>query len=131
MKPPILIGIIFGVISVLISKTIVSNLGENANTPLIILISGLLFFCNLFAVLFTKKNNGYQLTRVEGIKACVQSGIVQGIVYTIITLMIKANMSNDMPMAQYFLYFNICIILFSLFSLIFGLILSSLLHTKQ
>ena len=134
MKPSLLIGIIFGFLTIAINIILVQPLPEKSLG--FILISGLLFFNTMFSVLFTKRANGYTLTWSEGIKAAIQSGMMQGIFYYIsvllIQLVIKPGFIPELNnWKQYLLYFNIYIIAFSVFSAIFGFITSSLFHNKK
>lgn len=134
MKPSIIVGIVFGLINLLTNLFVVlptkeKNIG-------IILGSGLLFFNSLFSILFTKKRNGYELTLAEGMKASIQSGIVHGLFYFLSILIIQNYMVKGFfpelsSMKQYFFILNINIIIFSLFSTIFGFITSGLLQTKK
>ena len=102
----------------------------------LILVSGLLFFNVLFSVLFTKKSQAYQLLWTEGIKAAIQSGIVQSIFYFFSIVLIQKKISPGYfpgleSWKQFLLIFNINIILFSIFSAIFGLIASTLFHNQK
>ena len=135
MRPSIVCGIVFGLLAILVSEWVILPMKDKSNAIVIILISGLLFFNNLFACLFTKKSNGYQLKWVEGLKAAVQSGIVMGVVYTSFILIQKyirfSQTAESESVMQYLMYFNIYIILFSIFSAIFGLITSTLLFNQK
>lgn len=134
MKPSIISGIIFGILTIIINVFLVLPIKEKS--PAIILISGLLFFNTLFSVLFTKRANAYQLKWIDGMKSAIQSGIIMGLFYFFsIVLIQKFIQPGYFPelesLKQFFLIFNINIILFSIFSAIFGLITSTLLHNQK
>lgn len=134
MKPSIISGIIFGIFTIIINVFLVLPIKEKS--PAIILISGLLFFNTLFSVLFTKRANAYQLKWIDGMKSAIQSGIIMGLFYFFsIVLIQKFIQPGYFPelesLKQFFLIFNINIILFSIFSAIFGLITSTLLHNQK
>jgi hypothetical protein len=134
MKPSLVVGLVFGLVTLGINALLVLPLPEK--TPGFILISGLLFFNTMFSVLFTKRANGYVLAWAEGFKAAIQSGILQGIFYYISVLMIQFFIRPGFfpelnSWKHYLLYFNIYIIAFSIFSAIFGFITSSLFHNKK
>lgn len=133
MRASFLVGLLFGGINLVTNIAILLPIKDR--TIGVILASGLLFFCCLFSVLFTKKQNGYQLSWSQGMKAAIQSGIIQGILYFISLVLIQNYISpNFFPelhsIKQYLLILNINIIAFSLFSTIFGFIASGLFHTK-
>lgn len=134
MKPSLIVGIVFGLLTVGINIALVMPLPEK--TPGVILISGLLFFNSMFAVLFTKRANGYILSWSEGFKASIQAGMMQGIFYYISVLLIQLYIKPGFfpelnNWKHYLLYFNIYIIAFSVFSAIFGVITSGLFHNKK
>lgn len=104
--------------------------------PGFILISGLLFFNSMFSVLFTKRKMNYNLSWIEGFKASIQSGMIQGLCYyfsiIVIQLYIRPGFFPELnDWRQFLLYFNIYIIAFSLFSAIFGVITSGLFYNKK
>jgi hypothetical protein len=134
MKPSIICGILFGGINMLTNIYLV--LPTKNKTLGLMLGSGILFFNVLFSVLFTKKANGYILKWADGMKAAIQGGILQGVLYFISLVIIQNYVSPGFfpelsSVKQYFLILNINIIVFSIFSTIFGSIMSSLLHTKN
>jgi hypothetical protein len=134
MKPSIACGIIFGFLTIIINIFLILPIKDKSAA--MILISGLLFFNTLFSVLFTKKSNGYILTWIEGMKSAIQSGIIMGLFYFGSIVLIQKYISPGYfpeleSLKQFFLIFNINIILFSIFSIIFGLITSSLFHNKK
>lgn len=134
MKPSLLSGLFFGVLTILINVVVVQSVKEKSAA--FILVSGLLFFNTMFAVLFTKRKQGYQLTWAEGMKAAIQGGMVQGIFYFLSIVLIQKKISPGYfpeldSWKQFLLIFNINIILFSIFSAIFGLITSTLFHNKK
>lgn len=134
MKPSIFVGIIFGLIN--LSTNIFVILPTKEKNIGLILGSGLLFFNSLFSVLFTKKSNGYQLTLAEGLKSSIQSGIIHGLFYFVSIVVIqnfilKGFFPELVTFKQYFFILNINIIIFSIFSTIFGFITSALLYTKK
>ena len=134
MKPSILAGLFFGLTTVALNVFIVLPIKDKA--PTIILISGLLFFNTMFSVLLTKRKNGYQLKWSEGMKASIQSGMIQALFYfASIVLIQKKIMPGYFPeldsLKEFFLVFNMNIILFSIFSAIFGFISSTLFYNKK
>lgn len=134
MKPAIKVGLFFAVLTIAINSLLVLPLPEKS--PGFILISGLLFFNSMFSVLMTKRSNNYSLSWIEGFKASVQSGIVQGIGYYTSILLIQGYIRPGFfpelaSWKQYLLYFNIYIIAFSVFSAIFGVITSGLFYNKK
>jgi hypothetical protein len=133
MKPSFICGIIFGILTILINVYLI--LPTRNNTLGLILISGLLFFNILFTTLFTKKANGYNLAMTDGIKAAVQTGIIQSLFYFLSIYLIRNYICPDFfpgldTFRQYSFNLSIYIIGFSIFSIIFGLITSSLFHNK-
>ena len=134
MKPSILSGLFFGAINLVTNVFVVLPL--KAQMVGVILGSGLLFFNSLFAVLFTKKQNQYQLTWNQGMKASVQAGIIQSLFYFLSIVLIQRVFSPGffpelVSFGQYLPILSINIILFSVFSFIFGFITSSLLHNQR
>ena len=134
MKPSFICGILFGICTIIVNVYLV--LPTKNNLLGMILISGLLFFNSLYTVLFTKKRNNYNLSMTEGIKASVQSGIIQSLFYFLSIELIRKYISPEFfpgldSFRQYSFNLSIYIIGFSIFSIIFGLITSSLLHNKK
>ncbi len=133
MKPSVASGIFFGLFAMLNNLLLAPKIQNKF--AIVIIMSGLMFFCSYFSILFTKRQLNYQLTFLNGLRASIQSGILMGICYCIsIVLLQKVLLPNYIPnldsLGQYFFHFNIYIILFSIISLIFGALLSSLLMTK-
>lgn len=134
MKPSVIVGLVFGILAMLINIFVVLPIRDRA--PGFILISGLLFFNTLFSVLMTKRAQAYQLTWAEGMKSAIQSGMIQGIFYYLSILLIQKKISPGYfpeldTWKQYFLIFNMNIILFSIFSAIFGFISSALFQNRK
>lgn len=133
MKPSIIVGIVFGLITIVVNLTIVATFKDKSNA--MFLVSGLLFFNIYFAILFTKKKLGYSLLFIQGFKASVQAGITQSLFYFLSIIILQKYIQpgffpdlNTIP--QYFSILNTNIILFSLISAIFGAILSQMLSNK-
>jgi len=134
MKISVKIGFIFGILTGLMNVFIaVMNSGKIEGIWHVI---GIIFFNSYFAILFTKKNMGYQISFQEGFKAAVQAGIIQGMLYFISLVAIQRFIKPDfIPDFQsffdYLLTFNSNIILFSIVSAILGAILSALLSSHK
>lgn len=133
MKPSILVGIFFGILTIIINLTIVATYKDKSNAMM--LVFGLLFFNIYFSILFTKKSLGYSLFFIQGFKASIQSGITQSIFYFCSIVLLQKYISPGFfpdlnSISQYFSILNVNIILFSILSAIFGAILSKMLSTK-
>lgn len=134
MKSSFLVGFFFGLLNLLTNLYV---LAPSKNKTLGIIIgSGLLFFNSVFSVLFTKKEMGYSLTWSAGMKASIQSGIIHSLLYFSSILLIQYLISPGYfpglnSWKQYLLILNINIILFSVLSLIFGFISSTLFCTHK
>lgn len=134
MNPSFICGIVFGIFTIIVNIYLVMPTKNNMLG--FILITGLLFFNSMFTVLFTKKANNYSISMVEGIKASIQSGIIQALFYFLSIVLIRKYINPEFfpgldTFRQYSFNLSIYIIGFSIFSIIFGLITSSLLHNKK